>query len=606
MKLTGSHKTFYAVLFVLFGAATAWAGSDEDLQDLGFLATPESIVSSARSPRPSSKIAENITVITSEQIEALNAHTLAEVLNTVAGVQLEKTRTPGTQNFFSIDGAANAQVQVFIDGIPQNDLAENLTNLGHIPVQNIERVEIIKGAASAAWGSALGGVINIITKNPFDAKPIGGSVFGSIGGNRTSDTHAEVTGTLDRFGYYLSGGYLNSDGLLPHNQVHFGDAYSKFVYELPGNGAITLGAGFRNIRSGIEEVPQKDWRDDANGRYGNYFLNANRRLTEQLAFELYAKISRQDTETRYGSISLLPPWDVQQRNTSRGAGVKLIWGEKDHNLTSGIDYEHDDFRFDFSDPTINEHKTFERYGYYANGALSINKFTFLPGIRFDRTGTNGDFTSYTAGATYRVTDETIVRGYWARGYSLPKIIFPHGPQKVWTIQAGVESSELENLWVKGTFFYNNTSNIEDVITGANTVTNQIRQGFELELRTVPVWNTSFSAAYTFSDIRFEDTGHDVPGLPNQVVKLQAHYNNSSLGLSGVLTGNLVTWYRVEGKTTKDQNPVWDLTLTKKLWSSENAAEIFFSGHNLFDTPQYLDADYKNAGRWFEGGVRCKF
>ncbi|WP_342673683.1 TonB-dependent receptor plug domain-containing protein, partial [Trichlorobacter lovleyi] len=60
--------------------------ADDALEDLGIIeAQAESVVSASRSPRPASRIAENITVITADDIERLNAHTLAEVLQTVPG-----------------------------------------------------------------------------------------------------------------------------------------------------------------------------------------------------------------------------------------------------------------------------------------------------------------------------------------------------------------------------------------------------------------------------------------------------------------------------------------------------------------------------------------
>jgi outer membrane cobalamin receptor len=68
--------------------------------------------------------------------------------------------------FPSVQGASFYQTAVLINGIPLNDLANGLGNLGQIPSELIECIEVIHGAGGVEWGSALGGVINIITKKP--------------------------------------------------------------------------------------------------------------------------------------------------------------------------------------------------------------------------------------------------------------------------------------------------------------------------------------------------------------------------------------------------------------------------------------------------------
>lgn len=597
-------------LILGMGAAPVWGASDEDLLGLGFVAPPE-VVTPARSPRPLSKIAENVTVINAEQIEALNAHTLAEVLNTIPGFRMERVRTPGSQNFFTIDGAPNAQIQVLIDGVPQNNVHDNTTELGNIPVQHIERIEIIKGAASAAWGSALSGVVNIITKSPASDTPATGAFTASIGERLTSDLRGEVSGKRNRLGYYLSGGYLHSDGLLPHNTVNFASVYAKLVYDLPGAGTLTLGTDYRNARAGIEEVPPPvDYRDSTAISYNYYFLNLSRPLADHLHLEVLAHLFRDNNETLFGSMSTPAPFeDFHDWTTTRGGSAKLVWGERDLNLVTGVDYEHIDetssepFQ---NNPLANFKRTIDRFGYYANGTITLGGLTLLPGARLDQTGPNGDLASYTMGGTYKLTEQTLVRGYWARGYSLPKTVFlEHGPQRVWTVQGGIETSQIPFLWFKGTFFYNDTWNIE-ADDGSGTLSEQIRKGGEVEVRTIPFFNTSLGAGYTYTDLHDRDTGKAVPGAPKQVAKLSVHYDNKRLGLSGVLTGDLVKWNANDGIVTKDDAVVWDLTLTKKLARGDLAPELFFTGHNLFNSPQFVDDRYRNARRWLEGGVRCRF
>jgi vitamin B12 transporter len=187
----------------------AWGDTESDEDSLGLItAWQPTPLTTSRFPRPASKIAENVTVITAADIERLNAHTLAEVLHTVPGIQLDYLRTPTNFSFFNLQGVLNTTVLVLVDGIRQNDYFQNLAFAGNIPVQQIERVEIVKGAASTAWGSALGGVINVVTKSPNPERVASGVVSGSIGSHYTADSRAELSGTLGKFGYYLTAGNL--------------------------------------------------------------------------------------------------------------------------------------------------------------------------------------------------------------------------------------------------------------------------------------------------------------------------------------------------------------------------------------------------------------
>ena len=124
MKLHSRQAVFLKLLvlllaFLLKGFEPAFA-EDNSLETLGFIdPSRESVVTTSRFPRPISQIAENISIITAADIARLNAHTLAEVLQTVPGIQIEQIQTPGSAAWFSINGALGTHVQVLIDGTSQ-------------------------------------------------------------------------------------------------------------------------------------------------------------------------------------------------------------------------------------------------------------------------------------------------------------------------------------------------------------------------------------------------------------------------------------------------------------------------------------------------------
>ena len=151
------------------------------------------VESPTRSRKSLTQVAENMTVVTAADIRLMNAHTVADVLNTVTGVQVQITGGPGSVANASIQGSESSHVTVFMDGIPLNNLSDNVTDIGSLPVQNIDRIEIVKGPASSAWGSSLGGVINIITKSGSDSDKRG-MISASYGKRNTGDFRVETSG----------------------------------------------------------------------------------------------------------------------------------------------------------------------------------------------------------------------------------------------------------------------------------------------------------------------------------------------------------------------------------------------------------------------------
>ncbi len=142
-------RIFLAVVWLLalcISPTLAVAEDDEDTLAL-FSAWQESSSSAIRAPKPLSQTAENITIITRVEIEALNAHTLTDVLATVPGVQVEQIAALGGMAYTRIQGSSFYHILVMVDGIPLNTLGENYSYTSSVPARIIERVEIVKGAA---------------------------------------------------------------------------------------------------------------------------------------------------------------------------------------------------------------------------------------------------------------------------------------------------------------------------------------------------------------------------------------------------------------------------------------------------------------------------
>ena len=144
------------------------------------------IVTNRRSPVRWLKASENLTVIGRDDILKLPVNrNLSEILEYVAGVAVSPRQGFGRATSLSTQGSDSRQVRVMIDGIPLNPQSSGQVNPAMFAVENIERIEIIKGASSSLWGSALGGVINIITKDTGSTKLPKGSLSSSFAEFRT-------------------------------------------------------------------------------------------------------------------------------------------------------------------------------------------------------------------------------------------------------------------------------------------------------------------------------------------------------------------------------------------------------------------------------------
>lgn len=609
MKTILRHSLKILLPLWLFAAPLAAAAEPDD--SIGLLdAWQGETVSASRLPKPVSHTAENVTVVTAAEIQAMNAHTLVDILASVPGMQLESLRTLGSAAYLHMQGSSFNHILVMVDGVPFNNLGDNFSDIGLIPARIIERVEIVKGAASSSWGQALGGVINVITKAPDRERRIGGSLSSSIGERRTSDSGAELSGSIERFGYYLSGGYSGSKGLLANNHGDYSNAYAKLVYDLPGKGQLSGTFGYSQGNRGDFAFAPLDLREETYPRQLFSTLTLRTALTDQLELELNGRHATRENSIDVGLISTyLPLQSYNIDETVSGVGAKLLWRTSRNLLAVGIEYDHVWMRSTDSVVHVDTlNRKTDRWGFYLNDTLTVGNFSFSPGVRLDLTGTSGDQFSPSFGITWQLTDTTLLRAYTARGYSLPAFVLDRTSEKVWTSQVGFESTTIPYLWLKGTLFRNDTWDIVSYDSFSNSFNHErhLKQGFEVEAKTVALFNTSLSAGYDYIDARNTSTHQIVQDIPRHTLLLGVQYDDRQY-LKGVLNGRHIWWNAADYHNGSYQGLIWDLHLTATPFGrKQHAPELFFSIRNIFNGSQYLDEFFKNAGRWVEGGMRISF
>lgn len=175
-------------IFTLFMAGCVYAQSPNDsLQQLD-----EIVIQSNRLQIPISQQSRNVQIITADEINKLPVQTLSEILYYADGVDIKQRGGFGTQADISIDGGSFEQTLVLLNGVKIIDqqTAHNSLNLP-VPVEAIERIEILRGPAARIYGvNALTGAVNIVTKqvnnNQVFAHVFGGSNF------RKEETNSEM------------------------------------------------------------------------------------------------------------------------------------------------------------------------------------------------------------------------------------------------------------------------------------------------------------------------------------------------------------------------------------------------------------------------------
>ncbi len=606
--MTGGFPTIRllltAFLLILLPLKLPALAVSEDLETLEMYYEKDDLeVSATRNPNLLSQSAENITIVTAAEIEMMGAHTLSDVLTNVSGINIDDRGSVGTYSSISIQGSGTTHILIMIDGVMQNFLFTSDPDVSSIPVQQIERIEIIKGPGSSSWGSSLGGVVNIVTKSPREERKVGGTLSASIGEAKTRDLHGELSGTLDRFGYYLYAGHLAGNGLSRYSGVELNSLYSKFRLDLPEQGSLTLTVGCATDRRQEGEVPSLDWAMNNQHRYLFSTMAFNYPLNERLDLDISLRglLNRNHISTSSIENSSIV-WDRSSLDEdSYGGSAKLTWRQGIQSIAVGLDYDHTDGE-SWSEPPANlvEFKS-DKFGVFLNDIIyfRVANLTFTPGVRYDRMNPIGDFTSPSLGVAWNPTDKITLRAYGARGYSLPIIRPGYSQEKVWTAQAGAETTLIPYLWFKSTFFLNYLDDVDG--------TDKLRkQGVEVEGRSVPVFNTSLSFGYTFIDVENRDTGETVKDSPRHLLKMGVHYDDRR-SFRGALLGRYVDWNAEDKTTSRYSAVIWDLNLAKKFRPfRDTEMELFFNVHNLFNGAQYSWDAFKNTRRWVEGGIKFNF
>ena len=404
------------------------------------------------------------TIITSDEIEAMGADNVAEALKNYTGMQV---LFQGNSAVLSIRGSRAEQTVVLVNGQRQNSAQGLGVDLSQYSIVNIERIEIVRGAASTRYGpNAVGGVINIITKDrveSFDSSDvtlkfgsygsmiIGGNVNKYFGDNNRANLF--ISGNMD----YSKGDYEYSgkdgsgnevSGKVPNNERMQGDIRTGFGYKLNNNDYINMSVSAFNQYSG----------QPGSYQFGAFSETANQYIQRYSGDIHYENNSLDIFSFNIRASTVYQIKDYQNPNPNPEWSVHDVYDNVSTDLSFDIERE-DIFAgglFTFNNSVLVEYRNNyfktknEREDEFENGE-SIQRNTFsiaylptlgflnhydsdtpmfkiIPGIRFDAvlsSGANDDKNfyepTYSIGLMYIIDplSKYIIKGNFNTGYRLP-------------------------------------------------------------------------------------------------------------------------------------------------------------------------------------------
>jgi vitamin B12 transporter len=597
-------------------------------------AMDEVVVTATRLQTPTEEVGSSITVITAKDIEAKGYTTADEVLRGTLGVDVFSAGGPGQASSVFVRGANSYQSLVLIDGVEMNEPSgiNRGFNFANLTVDNIERIEVLRGPQSPLYGAdAMGGVINIITK-----KGEGEPRFFLGGEGGSYNTWREFAGAQvgsDRINLSVEASHTSSDGFssaddnLPGNaeddKWENASASARLGFVLSENIDLDFIGRFQNGRTHLDNGggPNQDAEDysvDERKVFTKAQVNvfAFDGLWEQTLAYGFADHTRDYTDD---------PWSGDY--TYDGKKHEVSWQNdfylhETNTLTLGLEYEREEMD-DNEELDVSAHTK----SMFAQDQIKLGEFSFTTvGVRYD------DHENFGSETTWRITQAFLLRnwgtkfkGSYGTGFRAPSLnelyyVNPWGgpggnpdldPETSKGWDAGIEQSLFNKRLNMGvTYFYND---FEDLIVwdnGYNNVDTATAEGIESFIAATLSDNLSLELNYTYTDTEDND-GRRLLRRPLHKIGLNTRYRfleRATVNLDVLYVGERDDSYW-DAMTFTTRDVVLDDYILVNLAASFDVCDyltIFGRIENLFDEDYYEAYGYGTAGASAYGGVKINF
>ncbi len=640
----------YLLLHMLLLPAFAFGESDTAASDVQTL--DPVVVSATKTPVPLRQVTSAVEVVTEEDLQQRQVKTLLEAFRLTQGTAVLQNGGPGGIANVRMRGGTSSQTLVLIDGAIVNSATLGSFNFAHLTTDNIEKIEIVRGAQSTLWGAdAMGGVINITTKRGRGPLKAGG--FFEYGSFNTLREGGHISGSKGPFDVSLALSRWDTTGISQINDRRGAterDAYrnwqasSRVGMALPHDGRLDFNFRWWKASLNIDES------------FGPSDVIGARNDSERFIFSGQYRQSWTDwwthalTLSRSQDAGLFDPGTLQ-RNLSTGMTRVPFGGPNETRVVANrIESQHD-FRLNQyvtvtagyqlreqlgeNDTGLSEKIVSSHAGF---GQIQFNlfdRFLATAGARHDAYNVFGDATTYRVTGGYLVKEtNTKIRSSYATGFRAPTInelFWPDfgnpdlEPEKSQSFDVGVDQTLFaDRVTISGGYFWNRYRDLIQTILsapvcgtgpfGANycpiNVASAKSQGWEGSVNIVMVreqpWmkRLELKGQYTMTLTRDLMTGTRLRRWPVDQASLSLYYQP-------VDSLNMILDFRFAGSQFNDREntqPVSSFNVVNLAvnYDLSDQFQAYVRVDNLFDEEYEEILFFGTPSRSVFGGIRANF
>ncbi len=529
------------------------------------LALPNMVVTATRTETPEDEVGSAITVITAKDIADKNINNVADALRTVPGLDVVRSGSLGQQTSVFLRGANSNHTLVLVDGVEMNDPSSptGAFDFAFLQADNIERIEVVRGAASAAFGSdAIGGVINVITKKGAGKVKLSGVAEGGSYG--TWKTGGNISGGTERVNYSFDASRLETAGFsaadknlgnsMPNgykNTNLSGRAGFKVNDALDFGTTLRYGEGKSSLDNGGGKGA-----DDPNyyGRFNELFTRGFGHLKlfegfwEQTVGVAYSRTDRNNVN------GVDPVNNFSSAATNLGQKVKLDYQNifhvhKSNTVMLGVEEEVDSLSssassdypaWSYSSSASIPLKTMNTLGFYLQDQIKLfdRSFTTL-GVRYDDNNRFGGHETWRANELYTIKETgTRFKGSYGTGFKAPTLnqmydtIYGTGnvnlkPETSRSWDVGVEQDLFKKVSTLGISYFetafNNLIQANSPFYVNQNVSKAKTNGIESFAEVRPMTDLTLRATYTYQQAQNLDTGNQLLRRPRDKASFDTDY-----------------------------------------------------------------------------------
>ena len=495
------------------------------------LALDPVIVTANKTEQKQSTTGKVISVISKQQIEKAAGKTIAQLLNDQAGITINGAlNNAGSVQTIYMRGAASGRALILIDGIPVNDpsMINNEFDLNLFSINDVERIEICKGAQSTLYGSdAIAGVINIITiKNdvakPFNLKTtVTGGSLGTFKGNVQLYGKADKLTYTARYAKLVTDGFSSAYDSTGKNNFdkdgYNGDAASAALqYQLNKNLLLKAFSQYSAYTAGVDAGV---FEDKTNYDIHNKLLNAgtgfqfkNNAVTVVGNYQ-YSAMQRNYNDNasvpNASSFSLNDFHSISQfaelyANTKLGKGLDLLTGI-DYRYGSYNSYYHSVSIYGPYDSQFNDTSVTQNSFYASLHFTDVSKKLNIElGGRYNHHSRYGNNSTFSFNPSYKINDAIRIFGSISSGYKAPTLYqlslnASLQPEQSINYEAGIQLQQ-KIISTRLVFFSRKIDNGIDynyITFNYFNYVKQIVNGIEFEATVKPVEHLTITANYTY-------------------------------------------------------------------------------------------------------------